>query len=150
MTSGQVALSTGSLRDAASSSTLLATPCALKMVTRIRRHFGEVLDEARALGLEALHHVLVVHDLVAHIDRRTEFLQRPFDDLDGAHDAGAKTARLGEYHFHQDLPAEIAGYVRDCGHCAASCGLTRPVTRFMYLAAVDTVTINPGNPTAVL
>jgi len=30
-------------------------------------------------------------------------LQRPFDDFDCAHDTGAKTARLGEYHFHQDL-----------------------------------------------
>ncbi len=67
---------------------------------RIGRHFGEVLDKARALGLQALHHVLVVHDLVAHIDRRPEFLQRPFDDLDGAHDAGAETTRLGENHFH--------------------------------------------------
>jgi hypothetical protein len=43
-------------------------------------------------------------DLVTHIDRRTEFLQRSFDDFDGAHDSGAKTTRLGQYHFHQDLP----------------------------------------------
>jgi hypothetical protein len=48
--------------------------------------------------------MLVVHDLVADVDRRTEFLQRPFDDFDGAHHARAKTARLGQYHFHQDLP----------------------------------------------
>ncbi len=73
---------------------------------RIRRHFGQVLDEAGAFGLEALHHMLIVHDLVAHIDRRAVFLQRPFDDLDGAHDTGAETARLGEYHFHQDLPVQ--------------------------------------------
>src|SRR5215469_4301517 len=71
---------------------------------RVGRHFGEVLDKARAFGLQALDHVLVVHDLVAHIDRRAEFLQRPLDDFDGAHDAGAKTTRLGQYHFHQDLP----------------------------------------------
>ena len=74
------------------------------MVTALGGNFGEVLDEARALGLQAFHHVLVVHDLVTHIDRRAEFLQRPFDDLDGAHHAGAEAARLGEYHFHQDLP----------------------------------------------
>ena len=73
---------------------------------RIGRHFGQVLDEARAFGLQALHHVLIVHDLVAHIDRRAVFLQRPFDDLDGAHHTGAKSTRLGEYNFHQDLPVQ--------------------------------------------
>ena len=71
---------------------------------RVRRHFGKVLDEARAFGLQTFHDMLVVHDLVTHIDWRAEFLQRPLDDLDRAHDAGAKAARLGEYHFHQDLP----------------------------------------------
>src|SRR5262249_36512372 len=71
---------------------------------RIGRHFGKVFDKVRAFGFETFHHVLVVHDLVAHIDRRTEFLQRPLNDFDGAHDARAKTTRLGQYHFHQDLP----------------------------------------------
>jgi hypothetical protein len=37
----------------------------------------------------------VVHDLMPHIDRRTEFLDRPLDDLNGTLDARAKTARLG-------------------------------------------------------
>jgi hypothetical protein len=75
----------------------------------IGRHFGEILDEARALGLEAFHDVLVMHDLVADIDRRPEFLQRPFDDLDGAHHASAETTRLGKNHFHQVLPVQKAG-----------------------------------------
>jgi hypothetical protein len=44
--------------------------------------------------------VLVVHDLVADIDRWAVFLQRPLDDLDGAHHAGAETARLGQIYFH--------------------------------------------------
>ena len=101
MTSGQVAFSTGSARAAASSSTLLATPWALKMVTAFGRDLGEVLDEMRALGLQAFHHVLVVHDLVTHIDRRPILLQRPLDDLDGADDAGAESARLSEYDLHQ-------------------------------------------------
>jgi hypothetical protein len=42
-----------------------------------------------------------VHDLVAHIDRRAVFLQRAFDDLDGADNAGAETAGLGEDNFHR-------------------------------------------------
>ena len=33
-------------------------------------NFVEFLDEDRAFGLEALDHVAVVHDLVAHIDGR--------------------------------------------------------------------------------
>ena len=68
---------------------------------RVRWNLGKVLDEMRALGLEALDDVLVVHDLVAHIDRRTVFLQGALDDLDGADHAGAKSARLSEYDLHQ-------------------------------------------------
>ena len=68
---------------------------------RMRGNLGEVLDEMRALGLQALDDVLVVHDLMAHIDRRTVFLQGALDDLDGTHHAGAKTARLSEYDLHQ-------------------------------------------------
>ena len=79
----------------------LGHPMCAENGDRIGRDFGEVLDEARALGFQALDHMLVVHDLVAHIDRRAEFLQRPLDDLDGAHDAGAEAARLGEDHFHR-------------------------------------------------
>src|SRR5690606_29327777 len=34
-------------------------------------HFVEFLDEDRALGLQALDHVAIVHDFVADVDRRT-------------------------------------------------------------------------------
>ena len=61
------------------------------------------LDEHRALGLQAFDHVLVVHDLVPHIDRRAVFLQRALDDLDRAHHAGAETARLGQNDLHGNL-----------------------------------------------
>jgi len=37
-----------------------------------------------------------VDDFVAHVDRRAEFFQRALDDGDGAVDAGAETARVGE------------------------------------------------------
>jgi hypothetical protein len=48
-----------------------------------------------------------VHNLVAHIDRRPVFLQGALDNLNRAHDAGTKTARLGEYHFHPKTPLEV-------------------------------------------
>src|SRR3990170_3077658 len=60
------------------------------------RDFVQFLDEDGALGLEALHHVAVMDDGMAHIDGRTVFSERKLDDLDGAVDAGAETARGGE------------------------------------------------------
>ena len=44
-------------------------------------NFVEFLDEDRALGLQALHHVAVVHDLVADIDRRAVALERLLDRI---------------------------------------------------------------------
>ena len=66
----------------------------------VGRNLGQVFDEARALGFERFDHALVVHDLVAHIDRRPVFLQRAFHDLDRAHDACTKSARLSQNHLH--------------------------------------------------
>ena len=70
----------------------------------VRRHLGEVLDEAGAARFERIDHPLVVHDLVAHVDRRPVFIERAFDDLDRAHDAGAKPARLGQNNLHLPPP----------------------------------------------
>ncbi len=47
------------------------------------------------LARKRLDHMPVVHDLVPHIDRGAEFLERPLDDLDRPLDAGAEAARLG-------------------------------------------------------
>ena len=60
------------------------------------RDLRQLLDEHRAEVLQALDHIAVVHDLVAHIDRRAVFLQRQHDDLDRAVDAGAEAAGLAE------------------------------------------------------
>ena len=60
------------------------------------RDLVELLDEDRALGLKPLHDIAIVDDLVAHIDRRAIGFQRPHDDLDGAVDAGAKSARAAK------------------------------------------------------
>ena len=66
---------------------------------RARRDLVELLDEDRALGAQVLDHELVVHDLVAHVDRRAVDGERAFHDLDGAIDAGAEPARLGQKDF---------------------------------------------------
>ena len=39
-------------------------------------------------------------DLVAHVDRRTEAIERALDDLDRALDPRAEAARIGEDHVH--------------------------------------------------
>ena len=64
------------------------------------RHFGQLLDEHRALRAQVVDHEAVVHDFVAHVDRRAERFERALDDLDGAVDAGAEAARLGEQDVH--------------------------------------------------
>ena len=56
----------------------------------------QVLDEHRALGAQPIHHEPVVHDFMAHIDRRAPFLQRHLDDLDRPVDPGAESARGGQ------------------------------------------------------
>ena len=63
---------------------------------RARRDFVQLVDEHGAARAQVLDDMAVVDDLVAHIDRRPVFLQRPLDDLDRALDAGAETARLSQ------------------------------------------------------
>ncbi len=60
------------------------------------RHLGLLLDEDRAALGELLDHVLVVDDLLAHVDRGAVQLERALDRLHGAVDAGAVAARSGE------------------------------------------------------
>jgi len=67
---------------------------------RTARNLRKVFYEARALSLQALDDVAVVHDLVAHIDRRSILLKSPLDDLDGSNDTRTVAARLGQDHLH--------------------------------------------------
>ena len=60
------------------------------------RHLGLLLDEDRAALGQLLDHVLVVDDLLAHVDGRAVELERALDRLHGAVDAGAVAARGGE------------------------------------------------------
>ena len=60
------------------------------------RHLVELVDEDRALGLEALDHEAVVDDLVPDIDRPAIAREGALDDLDRAIDARAEAARTGK------------------------------------------------------
>ena len=59
-------------------------------------HFVQFLDEDRAQPTQPVYDEAVVDDFVPDIDRRPEPLDRQFDDLDGAVDAGAESARRGD------------------------------------------------------
>ena len=63
---------------------------------RAGRDLVQLIDEHGAAGAQVLHHVAVVDDLVADVDRRAVLLQRPLDDLDRPLHAGAETAGLGQ------------------------------------------------------
>ena len=62
----------------------------------VGRAVVQLLDKDRAPGREVIDHVFVMHDLVAHIDRRAPFRERHFHDLDGAVHPGAEPARCRE------------------------------------------------------
>jgi hypothetical protein len=53
----------------------------------------DLVDEDRAAIAQLLDDVLVVDDLLAHVDRRAVQLERALDGLDRAIDAGAVAAR---------------------------------------------------------
>jgi hypothetical protein len=54
----------------------------------------ELLDENRAFFPQPVHHIAIVDDLMAHIDRRAVPLERHHDHLNGAVDPGAKSTRV--------------------------------------------------------
>ena len=70
-------------------------------------HLLVLLHEDRALRLQRGDHVLVVHDLLADVDRRPVELQRLLDGLHRAVDAGAVAAGLGQQHSLRRSPAPI-------------------------------------------
>src|SRR5205814_6735868 len=65
-------------------------------------NFVELLDEHRALALQIIDDEAVMHDLVAHVDRRAELRERLLDDCDCPIDAGAESARIGEKNLHHE------------------------------------------------
>ena len=65
-------------------------------------HLGLGLDEDRAALAQLLDDVLVVDDLLAHVDRRAVELERALDRLHGSVHARAVAARRGEQQFFGD------------------------------------------------
>ena len=59
---------------------------------------GRGLMGTQGCPAQFVHDVLIVNDLVAHVNRLVVFLQRAFDDLNRAHDASAEAPRLSENH----------------------------------------------------
>ena len=49
-------------------------------------------------------------DLAANIDGRAECLQCNLDDIDGAHHARAKAARLGQKNLDRTLAIQVASH----------------------------------------
>jgi hypothetical protein len=92
------------LAAAASLTTACDTPCALNIVTAPSGTSFSSSTKRAPLFLQGFDHMLVVNDLMAHIDGRAELLERALDDVDGPHDAGAKAARLCKNYAHQRLP----------------------------------------------
>ena len=62
-------------------------------------HLGGAVDEDRSARAQRLDDVLVVDDLLAHVDGRSVDVERVLDRLDGAVDAGAVAARSGEQNL---------------------------------------------------
>jgi hypothetical protein len=63
--------------------------------------FVQLLHKNGAFGSQGLHHVPVVDDLMANVDRSAILLERQLDNLDGAIDTGTKTARGGYQDFER-------------------------------------------------
>ncbi len=62
-------------------------------------HLFEFLHEDRAGLAEFVHHVLVVNDLLADVDRRSVQIQGDLDYIDSPDDAGAETSRFKQKDF---------------------------------------------------
>ncbi len=56
----------------------------------------QLVDENRTHSAQPIDDIAVVDDLVAHVDRCAEALERELDDLDRAVHAGAESARIGD------------------------------------------------------
>ena len=79
------------------------------------RALGHVLlgvDEHRAAVGQLLDDVPVVHDLLAHVDRRAEVVERPLDRVDGAVDAGAVAAGRGQHEAGRGHAADASSTCR--------------------------------------
>ena len=72
-----------------------------EMAREVLAHTARIVAVSEGeIRAQTVDHVAVVDDLVAHVDRRAVEGQRLLDDLDGALDPGAETARTGQQDLH--------------------------------------------------
>ena len=64
-----------------------------------RRHIRQRLNKNCAFGFQFVDDIGVVHDLVAHVNRRAEFGQGALDNFNRTVHASAKAARLCKHDF---------------------------------------------------
>ncbi len=96
---------------------------------RAGRDLLERVDEDRALVAQVADHVVVVDDLVAHVDRRAELRERALDDLDRAVHARAEAARLREQprmRTSNRIGWPASGWLKSSSAPASSTSLTTP------------------------
>ena len=79
--------------------------------TRSLRNLVCLFDEDSTAFGQGFDDMPVVHDLLAHVYRRTEMLKRTFDGDDRPIDTGTVATRSGEQHPLLGIggPADIAG-----------------------------------------
>ena len=71
------------------------------------------MHKNRAFFRQLIHHVAVVHNLAAHVDRRAEGLQRDLDNVDGPHYPGAKTPWFEQQHPLLQGRSRVSAFVCD-------------------------------------
>ena len=96
VTSGHVASIVCSERVRALACTRRGDPVGREHDRGTLGNLGLGFDEHGSPGAQLLDHVLVVDDLLAHVDRGAVQLERALDRLHGAVDAGAVATRRGQ------------------------------------------------------
>ena len=72
-----------------------------------RRHIFEVFYEYGATAFEVIHHIGVMDDFMAHIDRRAKFQQRTVDDFNGTVNSCTKSSGFRQYDFLKALHIDL-------------------------------------------
>ena len=94
----------------------MSLPCDLfhALCHAVRAEYGhaagrdliEFVDENGAAPPQIFDHMTIMHDFVTNIDRRPEFCESAFDDLDRPLNARTEAARLGQDDTHDNPSAK--------------------------------------------
>ena len=68
---------------------------------RVVWHFRQFVYEYRAARAQVINDMAVVDHLMTYVDRTTENLQCPIDNIDGTINTSTKASGIGEYNIHQ-------------------------------------------------